>query len=260
MCVPLRQVTLCSSNDVNLRFKLETMCYLSIFIRRSRLLSSFVFYHVSLVRLLKRLILHRRSISFILPSSSNTPFVHSISFIDFNIVSDQNHINCASSMAEDNEVNPNVTVLLPGTNKVYPAPVQFDDLTPSGNYHLFGRAPWFDSAALDDGTIIQRYVYGGGYLPGGVPYSALRTEAWRRQFSCYDSDLKLGHNQTVASARELFAQRAYLGLARILTFQVIPDDFHVDMFLYRTFGEVPYVDRLEAVTNAQLSRWSRGHR
>ena len=149
----------------------------------------------------------------------------------------------------------NTSICLPGFTKVYPAPIAFDDSPPSNNYQLYSLAPWLDRAEIDSGTILQHYVSNDGFLPGFIPAAATRTETWHRQFSCYDEDLRLGPSESVESARRLFAQRAYRGIHRILTYTPIPVTFQVDNFLYRTIGEVDYVELLEEVTDAQPAHW-----
>ena len=65
------------------------------------------------------------------------------------------------------------SICLPGSNKVYPAPILFDDVSPSNNYDLYGRSPWLDRAAIDSGAVIQHYVSNDGFLPGFIPFIRL---------------------------------------------------------------------------------------
>lgn len=83
----------------------------------------------------------------------------------------------------------------------------------------------------------------------------METQTWRMQFCCRDDDLRLRGRSNVADARKQFARQVYKGINRLLTFQEVPGNYRVDAILYRTFGEVPYVERLEAVTANQLARW-----
>ena len=148
-------------------------------------------------------------------------------------------------------------VYLAAKNKYYPAPVAYDDAGPFDNSTLYGQAPWFDMDAVLAGHIIPRYEY-QDFLPGGIPLSAMATESWRRQYCCYDSDLRVGHGRTLAGVRTDFAKAAYAGLNRFLTFTPIPDHIRADLFLYRTQGEIEYVNSLHRVSSEMLEGW-RGH-
>lgn len=51
-----------------------------------------------------------------------------------------------------------------------------------------------------DGTIIECYA-SNGFILDGIPFSAMGTESWSRQFFCYDNYLRFVHRRTVARVR-----------------------------------------------------------
>ena len=161
----------------------------------------------------------------------------------------------ANPEPEITEDNPRrQTSFLASAGKTYPAPVAYDDCGPYDDPALYGAAPWFDKTAVLDGTIVPRYA-SNGFLPGGIPLSAMGTESWRRQFCCYDNDLRVGHGRTVAGVRVDFAKAAYAGLNRFLTFTPLPEDLRADAFLYRTQGEIEYVNNIDRISAALLEGW-----
>lgn len=142
-------------------------------------------------------------------------------------------------------------ISLPGTAEVYPATVEFNDMSLVPDRDLFGRDLWFDLNAVKQGGIIQRYVYSDGVLPGYTSFSAMKTQTWSMRFCCRNDDLRFQWQASLIDARKAFARQAYNSINCLLLFREVPNKYHVDAILYRTFGEVPYVEYLEVVTAIQ---------
>lgn len=139
--------------------------------------------------------------------------------------------------------------------KTYPAPCAFDDKEPLSNVSLFARAPWFDTVALDQEGFCDQYAT-NGLLPGDVPLTALTSFAWRSYFSCADADLIVGRRQSLRGQRETFTKTVLTSLSKYFTSPIeVPARFEMDLFWYRTRGEMELARNLMDVTDEQLERW-----
>lgn len=65
------------------------------------------------------------------------------------------------------------------TGPRYPAPRAYDGVKMTELSSLRADVPWFEQACLADRMTLLRYAR-DGWLPGGVPLSAVETEAWKR--------------------------------------------------------------------------------
>jgi hypothetical protein len=135
----------------------------------------------------------------------------------------------------------------------FPAPSRYDDDDWFDKPELLGWAPWFNTAALNQGDIVPRYAW-NGWLPGGVPLAVTETWAWRNQFACYDADLFIGHNRTLRGVRCDFAIEAQSGFDRLKTYIPCNPD-RSGMFLVRTRGEVDYLEHLDAIDPNVIEGW-----
>ena len=136
-------------------------------------------------------------------------------------------------MAEEEDRS--VEIHVPQLRKWFPAPDRYDDIdwADRSRYisELWARAPWFDSDALGMDWLMQRYVDEDGLLPGGIPLAALRTESWRRLYSVSDDDLFVPRGRTLLGVRCDFTDSLRTSIDRLLTFDEIPSDQRMDLFV-----------------------------
>ena len=85
--------------------------------------------------------------------------------------------------------------------------------------------------------------------------SALDTFAWQRQFCYNDEDLIPKTGRTMEGLRRDFVCSALSGLDRLWTYEPVPGEYNMDMFVYRTQGEVKYVERLNGIPAHLLESW-----
>lgn len=78
---------------------------------------------------------------------------------------------------------------------------------------LFAQAPWFDTIALSENNVCDRYVT-NGYLPGDIQIRALTMFAWRAYFSCADADLTVRHRRALQGKRDQFTATMFLSLPK----------------------------------------------
>jgi len=150
-------------------------------------------------------------------------------------------------------------VIVEGLNYVYPAPADYDNADTSdrseASLTLWAKAPWFHREAVMHGGACDRYTNANGVLPGGIPISALDTVAWQRQFCYNDEDLAPKGEREVDGLRRDFVAAALSGLDRLWTYTPVPANLNMDMFVYRTEGEVDYVARLSALSPTLIESW-----
>lgn len=135
----------------------------------------------------------------------------------------------------------------------FPAPSRYDNAAWLENDVLAGNAPWFQHEALGCNGVVDRYAVDGA-LPGEIPLEATRSWSWFHQFSCRASDLFVPTGSTLERARAKFARMSQKGLERLRTMDLIPSDWS-GMFVYRTLGEVDYLEALNAISSDKLSSW-----
>ena len=68
-------------------------------------------------------------------------------------------------------------------------------------------------------------------------------------------DLRRKGDKTTFRLRMEFVRSAVAGLDRIGTFRPIPVELDMDLFLYRTFGEIGYVESLAGLDGDLLPQW-----
>lgn len=138
----------------------------------------------------------------------------------------------------------------------YPAPKMFDGFDDGSSVEdeVVGRAPWWDTDAIEYGGVCDLYCR-DGLLPTGLPLESLRSYGWRNWFSCRDSDLRLRSGRSIRALRADFARKARAGLDRLFWCPDIPVSWNMDMFIHRTRGEVDVVDLIRGISGAQLARW-----
>ena len=127
----------------------------------------------------------------------------------------------------------------------FTAPSAFDDIDPfsSDSSSVFSYAPWFDRRVLESEhvNILEQYVDEENLLPAGIPLESVQTWTWRCQFSFLPDELHVPRDRDYKSIRGQFAIQVNQGLRKLFTLTVPPEDFDVDMFVFRTRGEQDYV-------------------
>ncbi len=137
------------------------------------------------------------------------------------------------------------------------------------------NAPWFekdvvsvlcqrdDDAAIGSGPgangvdLLSPYLNARGRLPGGLPRGALRKWWWRRVFCVCDRDLNKDSGAPMHVLRQDFTSLALKGLRRLLTRDLMEEDVS-DLFVYRTRGEMDYVESLQGLDAALITNWQDG--
>lgn len=156
-------------------------------------------------------------------------------------------------------IDRNHAIYVPALRFHFPAPALFDEADPTGsdqdNKLLWGSAPWYNRDALNVVGLMEHYVGDDDYLPNGIPLGSIRSWCWRHQFSVRAADLKIPYGRTLESVRGDFALAVNNGLNRLRSTVLIEPELGVDMFVYRTQGEVAYVDSLNELTAETIEGW-----
>lgn len=140
------------------------------------------------------------------------------------------------------------------TRKTYPAPSAFDDIDPLDNLDLLTEAPWLEYDALADEDLVNRYAI-EGWLPGGLPLGCVRSRAWRER-CCYTiTSLLATSSRTELGVRRDFARSVYAGMYRLRTHIPVDPVLNLDMYIYRTQGEVDYARFLTEITPGSMAQW-----
>jgi len=144
--------------------------------------------------------------------------------------------------------------------RTFPAPCEYDDLDIRSKsrptLRLIANAPWFDKPAVQaDGEHLRLYANSSGVLPGGIPLGCLKSWTWQRVFCARENDLFVDQDRLPSSIRQDFNLASYQGVSRLSMDDVISLETGVDLFAYRTSGDIPYVRRLLAITAELLNSW-----
>ncbi len=139
--------------------------------------------------------------------------------------------------------------------------------------YAMAHAPWFEKDVISvlsqrdedaangsgpgaDGTdLLAPYLNARGLLPGELPRGVLRKWWWCRAFCAADRDLSKEGNAPLHVLREEFAMLALKGLRRLLTRDLMEEEVS-DLFVYRTRGEMAYVESLEALEDQLVTSWA----
>lgn len=167
----------------------------------------------------------------------------------------------ASGMSDDNQIfDRDTPVVVPSINRSFPAPSEYDSLDTQHSdpttMKTLGLSPWFDKAAVKaDGDHFSRYCDENGFLPGQIHVDCLSSWCWQRIFCAHNTELSVPNNRLPTSIREDFVEACYNGLNRLFRVDPIPENISVDMFVYRTRGEIPYVENLLNIPDATIEGW-----
>lgn len=113
-----------------------------------------------------------------------------------------------TASASSNQNNPEVTArttLEANGRKTYLVPADFYDADLDKQIELYARGPWFDTLALNTAGFSERYAI-EGYFPCGVPLTLVAAVAWRRYYSCADSDVVLSQGNMLLNSRIVFTK------------------------------------------------------
>ena len=106
---------------------------------------------------------------------------------------------------------------------------------------LIADAPWFDKPAVQaDGAHFHLYADASGRIPGRIPLGCLRTWSWQQVFCAREKDLYVDQDRLPSSIRQDFYVAYYQGISRLDLNNPISLEVGVDLFTYRTIGDIPY--------------------
>ena len=104
------------------------------------------------------------------------------------------------------------------------------------------RAPWWDIHAIGDRSLLAYYTDDNGMLPDGLPASIVESFDFTRRCLVPFDDLRTRNDGRDALFRHI--RDVYARSARMPCGDPIPTSYGVDLYCYRTYGEVDYVDEL----------------
>ena len=144
---------------------------------------------------------------------------------------------------QDNPFLPSSGVIAqPRQQLQWPHPVDLDVSAPRRQYALFSRAPWFYPNGLADANVIRQYV-SAGFLPDGIPVSALDTPDWKLRCCAPTNALTRSwlraqrRKATAQETRIIFTQKIYKREFRYFEPQWVDEDLHFDTWVYRSAVE-----------------------
>ena len=169
-------------------------------------------------------------------------------------------VSPAMSGHADDEVDRTARVTVESLNKSFRAPQEFDDLDIQSNdrstLKVVGLAPWFHKPAVQAAdNHLEYYTDPSGYLPDQIHLGCTQAWTWQRVFCARDNDLYVSSDRLPSSIREDFNWLCYVGLRRLFCIEPIPSSVGVDLFVYRTRGEIPYVQALVSIPLATIEGW-----
>jgi len=138
----------------------------------------------------------------------------------------------------------------------FPPPQSYDDVS---NDDIIGIAatPWFSRCSVlagnaDDYEVLNLYSWDGQFF-WGEDAACLRSRVWRDVFATDDGDLNTRGSH--AAKRAEHVRHVRQGLASLQHTPLIEDRYDVDLWRYRTYGEIPYVANLCAISQDRLAAW-----
>ena len=159
-------------------------------------------------------------------------------------------------------------------NRWYVPPSTYDQIDIHGQdeqaRHAMAKAPWFERDAItaareyadnappgEEGRdSFLPYLNARGRLPGDLPRSTLDSWVWRRVFCASDADLYKDGTE-MHKIRNDFVHHCLKGLQRLLNRDEMEEAVS-DLFVYRTRGEMPYVEELDGLAAARIQDWAGG--
>ena len=128
-----------------------------------------------------------------------------------------------------------------------------EDVDPRYDSQVFWRAPWMWTSMVKDPSLINPYVL-ADELPGNLPIAAIESDDWQRRCVLATQDIwKSTPNETVAETRAAFTKLIYQRMYRFPGREPVPARLRLDMWAFRTDGEIQYGYNL-----ARLD-WNRWH-
>ena len=107
---------------------------------------------------------------------------------------------------------------------------------------LLLHASWWDAESIRDGELLAHYENVDGLFPEGLPASVARSWEFYRRCLVPAGDLMPVRNGKPAIFKHIMS--AYARFACMPCAEPIPTSYGVDLYCYRTFGEVEHVELL----------------
>lgn len=160
----------------------------------------------------------------------------------------------------------------------FPASAAYDEINIFSSDEVvknaMANAPWFDNLFLKDAVnavddrirnrtsaagvveegadFLSPYLNVHDCLPGDFPRDVLGTWVRRQMFCARHSDLRRETGLSVTQTREAYVPCALRGLSRFLTRDSMEEGVS-DLFVYRTRGEMSYVEALDGIEADQIA-------
>ena len=121
-----------------------------------------------------------------------------------------------------------------------PHPHDFEGIDPRDDTDVFWRAPWLWPSSVRDLPLIQQYVT-ADELPGNLPIHAIDSDDWRRRCVMTTQDIwREDLDEPLATTRAAFTKVVYQRMFRFPGRERVPPRLGLDMWAFRTDGEVSY--------------------
>ena len=123
----------------------------------------------------------------------------------------------------------------------YPSYAELARSEPYRHVALFARAPWLRPNALEEEGLLERYVV-AGFLPDGLPATAVRSPEWLKRCYIPDNQVWLGSGRRRVGLTEGRLRLTRAIYQRIERMGHLPVDPHLalDTWLYRSPEEAQY--------------------
>ena len=141
------------------------------------------------------------------------------------------------------------SIAAPLASSEFPHPNDFMGHTPITEPKLYAKAPWYLAGSFKDESLISAYVT-AGQLPDGLPMTAIQSDDWARRIAIPDNALLrrrkraaregVGRKTPLAEARAAFIRTAFMRMRRSPCRELIPVEYGLDQWSYRTTGEARY--------------------
>lgn len=101
------------------------------------------------------------------------------------------------------------------------------------------HAPWWDAESIRDSLLMARYENADGFLPDGLPASIARSWDFHRRCLVPEEELI-----PVGSGKPAMYKHIMSVYSRFARGEPIPASYGLDLYCYRTSGEVEHVELL----------------
>ena len=116
----------------------------------------------------------------------------------------------------------------------------YEGVDPRTDSTVFWRSPWLWPSMVRDDALVNSYAL-AGELPGQLPYAAVFSDDWRRRCVMASQDLwSSDPHASQAALRSAFTKLVYQRPYRFPGHEPIPASLGLDLWVFRTAGEVEY--------------------